>query len=184
MDNSFHLTVRELANSDIEHITQYWLTADKEFMQGMGVDVSKIPSAEEWKKMLSEQSIQPYPEKKSYCLIWEINGKPVGHSNVNQIIFGKEAFMHLHIWRPEERQKGAGILFVKKSIPYFFKNIQLQTLYCQPYSLNPAPNQTVKKAGFEFVKQYRTIPGWLNFEQEVNLYKLSKEKADLLYLTA
>jgi RimJ/RimL family protein N-acetyltransferase len=181
-DNS-HLSVRELAYSDIEHIVQYWLTSDEAFMLGMGVDIKKIPPAEKWKQMLSEQILQPYNEKQSYCIIWQINGQPVGHSNVNQVVFAKEAYMHLHIWKPAERQKGAGAAFVQKSIPYFFENMQLQTLYCQPYALNPAPNHTLKKVGFEFIKQYRTIPGWLNFEQEVNLYQLTREKFELLYLT-
>lgn len=181
--SDFNLSVRELMVEDIEHIIQYWLRSDEEFMKNMGVDTTKIPAAEMWREMLNEQIVQPYTEKQSYCIIWLINNQPVGHSNVNQIIFGREAYMHLHIWKPGERKKGAGTALVKKTIPFFFKNLQLQTLYCQPYALNAAPNKTIENAGFEFVKQYRTIPGWLNFEQDVNLWKLSKEKFELFYIT-
>jgi hypothetical protein len=45
-------------------------------------------------------------------------------------------------------------------------------LYCEPYALNPAPNKTLEKLGFKFLKTYTTIPGWINFEQEVNLWEL------------
>ncbi len=175
------LTVREIQADDIEHLIQYWLGSGEEFMKGMGVDTAKIPAAENWQYTLRRQILQPYREKQSYCIIWLLNNEPIGHSNVNEIVFGQEAYMHLHIWTYRQRQKGTAL--VKKTIPYFFKNLQLKTLYCQPYALNPAPNKTMEKTGFEFVKQYRTIPGWLNFEQEVNLWKLSKETFELLYIT-
>jgi RimJ/RimL family protein N-acetyltransferase len=60
--------------------------------------------------------------------------------------------MHLHLWYPDKRIKGMGVQLVKKSLPYFFNNLHLKTLYCEPYALNPAPNKTLPKVGFEFVK--------------------------------
>src|SRR4029077_17451382 len=111
------LSVREMEESDIGLITQYWLGSDSDFMKGMGVDVSKIPKKEEWGKMLEKQLSQPYHEKDSYCMIWLVDNKPVGHSNVNKIIFGQEAYMHLHIWNNTTRKKGIGTSFVKMTIP-------------------------------------------------------------------
>jgi RimJ/RimL family protein N-acetyltransferase len=66
------------------------------------------------------------------------------------------------------------------TLPYFFQNFELKNLYCEPYALNPAPNKTLKKIGFQFVKQYVTIPGSLNFEQEVNRWELKFEDFVLL----
>lgn len=174
--NSNILTVREIQNSDIDLITQYWLTADPDFLISMGVDLAKMLDKEEWIKMLSEQLVQPYPGKKSYCTIWQIDNQAVGHSNVNKIKFGEEAFMHLHSWSSENRKKGIGSIFVKMSLPYFFENLKLKKIYCEPYALNPAPNKTLEKAGFTFIKEYITIPGILNFEQPVNLWELTYEQ--------
>lgn len=170
------LSVREIQEQDIDPITQYWLGSDVEFMKGMGVDVSKLPNKEEWRKMLLEQISQPYEKKNSYCIIWEIDGKAIGHSNINKIIFGEEAFMHLHTWYSDMRKKGAGTQLVKMTLPYFFENYQLKKLYCEPFALNPAPNKILEKIGFEFVKEHTCIPGWICFEQKVNLWVLSKEK--------
>ena len=169
-------SVREIQKGDIPALTRYWLDADTAFLTGMGVDLDKLPGKEEFETMLSEQLEQPYEVKGSYCIIWEIDGKPVGHSNINKIIFGEEAYMHLHIWEAGVRQKGTGTAFVKLTLPYFFKNYQLKKLYCEPYALNPAPNKTLEKAGFQFLKKYITTPGWLNFEQEVNLWEMSFER--------
>jgi RimJ/RimL family protein N-acetyltransferase len=174
-------TVRELTQADIEPLTNYWMNADHDFLVGMGVDVSKMPSREQFTQMLLEQLSQPYEEKKSYCIIWLADGEPVGHSNISKIIFGQEGYMHLHLWKNDGRQKGMGTNFVKMTIPYYFNNFNLQTLYCEPYSLNPAPNKTLPKAGFDFVKDYVCIPGWLNFEQKVNLWQMTREKFSQLY---
>ncbi|HMK25669.1 MAG TPA: GNAT family protein [Chitinophagaceae bacterium] len=170
------LSVREIQKCDIEPITQYWLTADPAFLTGMGVDLNKMPSREEWVTMLSEQLAQPYPEKKSYCMIWLADNKAIGHCNVNKIKFGEEAYMHLHVWNTEFRKKGMGTELVKISLPYFFENLELKKIFSEPYALNPAPNRTLEKAGFTFVKEYITTPGFLNFEQAVNLWELTYEQ--------
>ena len=173
--NNDQLSVRPLQESDIDAIADYWLHSDPDFLQGMGVDLAKLPGRSFWTDMLSEQLGQTLEEKKSYCFIWLLDNKAVGHSNVNKIAFGSEAYMHLHLWQTDVRQKGLGTAFVKMTLPYFFEHLQLQKIYCEPYSLNPAPNKTLEKVGFRFVKTYTTTPGWINFEQPVNLWEMERD---------
>lgn len=169
------LSIRELQIEDLDPLIAYWTQADPVFLTNMGVDLSKMPKESEWRAFLSKQLTQAYNEKESYCLIWLLNSQAVGHSNISKISFGEKAYMHLHLWKPDHRTKGLGIQFVQKCIPVFFKNMELKELYCEPYALNPGPNKLLKKIGFNFVHQYTGIPGWLNFEQEVNLWQLTKE---------
>jgi len=178
--SAYKLSVRPIAAEDIEHITNYWVNADAAFLLGMGAEISKIPAGEDWKTMLAEQIGQPFAEKKSYCIIWEINGQAIGHCNVNKILFGNEAYMHLHVWNTAVRMKGNGAALVRMSIPYFFTDLQLRMLYCEPYALNPAPNKTLEKVGFELLKEHVTTPGFLNFEQPVKLWGLSREQYENL----
>jgi RimJ/RimL family protein N-acetyltransferase len=175
------LSVRELEEKDIPLIADYWVNYDPDHMIAMGVDLDKLPSREGITGMLTKQLKSPPEQKMTYALIWLISNKPVGHCNVNNISFGKEAFMHLHLWKSTHRQKGMGTELVKHSLPYFFKTLELQTLYCEPYALNPAPNNTLEKVGFEFEKQYITIPGSSNFEQEVKRWRMSRERYDEIY---
>jgi RimJ/RimL family protein N-acetyltransferase len=170
-----NLSVRPLQEEDIAPLTNYWLSASPEFLTGMGVDLQKMPRPEEWSMMLNEQLQTPVRDKKSYCIIWLENDIPVGHSNISKITFGKEAYMHLHLWNNASRKKGNGTAFVKMTLPFYFNNYHLEKLYCEPYALNPAPNKTLAKAGFTFVKKYTCVPGILNFEQEVNLWEMSRE---------
>ena len=173
--NEHNLSVREIEESDIPLIAGYWQQSTPEHLLGMGVDLAKVPSHAAFINMLQEQLSLPIPEKQSFCMIWLIDGIPSGHSNINKIIFGEEAYMHLHVWHDAARKKGAGATLVKMTIPHFFKNYQLKKLYCEPYALNPAPNKTLKKLGFRFVKKHITIPGALNFEQLVHLWEISAE---------
>jgi RimJ/RimL family protein N-acetyltransferase len=171
-----NLSVRELQETDIQHIADYWLNADPEFLIGMGVDLDKMPVRSQWEQSLQTQLRQAIPDKQSFCLIWEIDGVPSGHCNINKIVFGKEAFMHLHLWQNPNRQQGLGAILVRLSLPFFFDLYKLQTLYCEPYANNPAPNKTLQKVGFQWVNDYVTIPGWLNFEQPVKLWQLTREQ--------
>jgi len=169
------LSVREATPTDLEKTIDYFLQADNSFLQGMGVDTAKLPSKEGWLKLLNDEYQKPYREKKFFYIIWLLDGIPVGHSNVNKIIYGEEAYMHLHLWRSDKRRKGIGLEFLKMSIPYYFDRFRLKNLYCEPYALNPAPNKTLKKLGFEFIRTYETIPGWINFRQPVNRWRLQEE---------
>jgi RimJ/RimL family protein N-acetyltransferase len=170
------LSVREIQERDVESLVQYWLTADSAFLRGMGADPDKLPEKGPLTEMLSAQLGQSYQEKQAYCIIWLSDEKAIGHSNVNKIQYGSEAYMHLHLWNTDTRQKGMGTALVRMTLPYFFENLKLETLYCEPYAHNPAPNKTLEKIGFQFVKSYVTTPGWINFEQEVNRWELSKEQ--------
>lgn len=173
-------SVRELQEYDIPFIVDYWVNASVESLMAMGAVKALVPEANYWQHALQNQINAGYTEKQSYCMIWLLDGKPVGHCNVNKIEFGAEAYMHLHLWQADKRQSGMGASFVKMSIPYFFENLQLKTLYCEPYALNDAPNKTLQKLGFEFVQAYTTIPGSFSFEQLTNKWKMTLDRFKML----
>jgi RimJ/RimL family protein N-acetyltransferase len=176
MKDHSNISVREIRTIDIDLLADYWFNSTPEFLKGMGADKDKLPTRTQFAQMLTEQMSAPIEKKKSYALIWELDGTQIGHSNVNNMLYGKEATMHLHLWKSDSRKRGIGTQLVRKSLPFYFKNLKLDTLICEPYALNPAPNKTLEKVGFDFVKRYRTTPGYLNFEQEVNRWELTKEK--------
>ena len=174
------LSVREIESRDLPLICGYWLNSSPDFLKGMGVDLNKIPSAKNLELMINGQLEQNYREKKSYCTIWEIDGKAIGHCNVGDIKYGYHAFMHLHIWEAVDRKRGCGIELAKMSLPYFFDHLKLKNLFCEPYALNPAPNRTLERLGFEFVQEYITVPGALNFMQPVKRWVLSRDKFEIM----
>src|SRR5665213_453769 len=118
-------SVRELVQGDVTLVADYWSQAEPDYLIGLGVDLSKLPSRDDFFKMLTEQLKLP--------------------------------------------------LKLRQSLKLFFDRLELQDLYCEPFALNPAPNAVLAKVGFTFVKKYVTVPGLINFEQEVNRWHMSRE---------
>lgn len=171
-----HRSIRELEPSDVDLIIDYFLNADHEFLIGMGVEPEKLPDRKVWREILLEDLERSVPDKKFYYLIWELDGSSIGHSNINGIVFGDKAFMHLHLWDPAKRRKGNGSYFIRECIARYFGKFNLRTLFCEPYANNPAPNRIMSGIGFEFLEKYDTTPGWINFHQTVNRWALTRNK--------
>jgi RimJ/RimL family protein N-acetyltransferase len=175
------ISVKPTTIEHYENIVQYFVDAEQTFLNGMGVDPNKLPTRESWLKTLHDNHSLPIKERSIFYVIWYLDGEAIGHCNINKIIFGSEAYMHLHMWRPEIRKAGLGSQFVRKSIPFFFEAFSLRVLYCEPYALNPAPNKTLTKLGFEFVRNYETTPGIISFPQSVNRWQLTEERFKSLF---
>jgi len=175
-----NLPVRPIQHKDINALANYWLNSSDEHLIKMGVDLSKLPNKEDLIAMLNSQLDTPIENKKSFALIWLLHEKAIGHCNVNQIEYNKQAYMHLHLWEQQTRHKGLGTQLVKLSIPLFFKALHLHQLFCEPYALNPSPNKTLERIGFSFVKEHVCIPGYLNFEQPVKRWVFNKDDLSLL----
>ena len=167
-----HLSIRELQIDDISLIADYWLLSDPNYMKSMGVDLAKLPLRDDFTRMLTNQLKLPIEVRNAYCLIWELDEKAIGHSNTNPTIFGKEAFFHTHIWKAENRKTGYGADLLRMSIATYFNKLSLKKLIGEPFAHNPAPNRLLEKLGFKFIRKYKTTPGSLNFEQEVNRWEL------------
>lgn len=169
------LSSRPLVPRDLPLLMDYWYGLSDSQLVNLGVALDKFPVRAQFEENIREQLSLPVAKRQSFAMIWEINGKASGHNNINSIEPGLKAKMHLHLWRSELQKKGLGCELLKISIPAFFKNYDLQYLLCEPYAHNTAPNRVLEKLGFTFVKKYTTIPGSINFEQEVNQWSLSRE---------
>lgn len=176
MKNNTPLSVREIKKKDIELIANYWERADPKYLESLGVAPERRVTRDELQKALTKQLNSPIREKSSCTLIAEIDGRQIGHTNISRIKFGLQAFFHCHLWYSDIRQKGYGTEFALKSFHYYFDNFNLKQIICDPYARNTAPNKALENLGFEFIKQYTTIPGAQNFEQDVKEWRLSKNQ--------
>lgn len=153
-------------------MVDYFLGADPAFLRGMGVDPGKLPKREAWLKSALRDHERSDRDRQRFYLAWIHRGALVGHSSLNQVMIGEEAFIHLHLWVGGLRMHGLGTQFFRASATQFMRALQLKRIWCEPYAENPAPNRVLLKSGFRFVKKYRTVPGDINFEQDVNQYAL------------
>lgn len=168
------LTVREMQLADVGLRIDYFHDASDDHLLTMGVDRSLLPTRDAWHEFYEEDYARPIRDRVAFSLVWELDGTAVGFSSVSNIVFGKEAFMHLHILDATQRQGGLGVQFVKKSTEIYFKVLELERIFSEPYAYNIAPNRTLQSAGFRYLFTHETTPSPINFPQAVTRWVLEK----------
>jgi RimJ/RimL family protein N-acetyltransferase len=160
---------------DAQNVVDYYLEKTDEEYLTMGIDKTKLLSKENWTKLLlTELQKNDKKNEKMFIVIWELDKKSIGHSMINDLEFGKFGFCHLHMWDSTQRKKGMGEYFMIESLKIFFEAFEFQEIFCTPKSTNPAPNKCLQKIGFQFIEKQIKTPGYIQFEQEVNLYSIDK----------
>jgi RimJ/RimL family protein N-acetyltransferase len=161
------LLVREMAESEVDLIIDYFHASTPEHLELIGVDRERLPRREAWRAHYARLFQQPLERRESLLLAWLDDGRPVGFSTADKIAFGEHAHMHLHVTAPGERRRGLGVEAVRRSVDLYFERLRLKQLFCEPHALNVAPNRTLQSAGFRYLKTHVTVPGPLNFRQPV-----------------
>ncbi len=166
------LVVREMRLDEVGLVIEYFHCATGEHLEMIGVDPTRLPDRDRWRARYEVDYGRPRPERETMLVVWELDGAPVGFSTSDRIAYGEQAFMHLHIVDPEQRRAGLGAAAVRASVELYFDELRLQRLFCEPNAFNVAPNRTLQRIGFEYVKTYMTVPGPLNFRQAVTRWVL------------
>ena len=135
---------------------------------------TRLPPYSKWLEYYKYDYAQPIDKRSSLVVLWLSDDVPVGFSSVDRIVFGKEAFMHLHVLESGHRKSGIGTACVRESPRIFFDALGLERLFCEPNAYNVAPNRTLQRAGFKYVKTHKTVPGVLNFHQAVTRWVLER----------
>lgn len=161
------VNVREMLLEEVGVVIDYFHESSAEHLELLGVDPTRLPGRVHWRQLYEADFAQPIERRRSLLLLWETDAGPIGFSSVDKIVYGKEAYMHLHILDSGQRHSGYGVTGVHLSVDIYFDRLRLERLYCEPNAFNVAPNRTLQKAGFKYLKTHRTVPGPLNFHQAV-----------------
>lgn len=168
------LTVREMAESEIDIISEYFLTSTPEQLEVLGVDPTRLPAPESLRERFRRERAKPVEQQAWVAVIWFLDDRPIGFSTSDKITFGEQANMHLHVVDPERRDRGYGVECVRLSVDIYFERLKLRRLFCEPNAFNVAPNRTLQKAGFKYLKTHMTVPGPLNYHQAVTRWVIER----------
>ena len=164
------------SRDDYRGMIRYFHSASDELLVRMGVDRGRLPAPDVWLQQawadheLDEQD----PTRERFHVAWLLDDELIGHSSINQLRWGELAYAHLHLWRRDLRRDGIGTELFRRSLSLYFERFDLRRIFVEPNAGNPAPNAVVRRLGFRFVKAHRTVPGPLNFEQDVNLWEMDR----------
>lgn len=167
-------TVREMTASEFEIVIDYFFKSTPEYLETLGVDPTRLPPPDGWRDRFQREQAKPIEQRTWLAVIWLRDNRPLGFSTSDKIIYGEQANMHLHVVDPELRGQGYGVECVRRSADIYFERLKLKRLFCEPYAFNVAPNRTLQKAGFKYLKTYMTVPGPLNFHQAVTRWVMER----------
>jgi len=168
------LTVREMTAAETDLIIDYFQNSTPEHLETLGVDPTRLPPVQSWRDRLQREATLPIDKRTVVLVIWLRDDRPIGFSTSDKIRYGEQANMHLHVTDPERRQQGAGVECVRRSVDIYFERLKLKRLFCEPNAFNVAPNRTLQKAGFKYLKTHMTVPGPLNFHQAVTRWVIER----------
>jgi RimJ/RimL family protein N-acetyltransferase len=160
--------------SEIDIRIDYFHNAPDNYLRTLGVDRASLPSPKEWRSSYATDCALPVQDRKGLVLLWQLDGREVGFSSADRIVFGVEAYMHLHVLEADNRHKGLGVEFVRKSAAHYFRILGLERLFCEPNAFNVAPNRTLQKAGFRYLFTHEAQPGPINFFQTTTRWVLDR----------
>ena len=168
------MAVREMAKPEFEFVIDYFFNATPEFLESLGVDPSRLPTPDSWRERFRREQAKPIEQRAWLVVTWLKDSRPLGFSTSDKITYGEQANMHLHVVDPERRNQGYGTECVRRSADVYFERLKLKRLFCEPYAFNVAPNRTLQRAGFKYLKTYMTVPGPLNFHQAVTRWVMER----------
>jgi len=168
------LTVREMTVEEVGLIVGYFHNSTPEHLETLGVDPTRLPTPEAWRDRYRREYTLPINQRATLLVIWLSSDQPIGFSTSDKIVYGDRAHMHLHIVDPDNRRSGVGVACVRKSADIYFERLKLKSLFCEPNAFNVAPNRTLQKAGFKYVKTHMTVPGPLNYHQAVTRWVIER----------
>jgi RimJ/RimL family protein N-acetyltransferase len=168
------ITVRPMTLQETARIIEYFHSATSEHLETLGVDPTRLPAALHWQHLYEQIFAQAVEQRSSFMVSWLKSHQFIGFSTTDKIRFGHEANMHLHIVEPSLRNSGIGTMCVELSAELYFQTLKLKQLFCEPNAFNVAPNRTLQRAGFKYVKTHMTVPGPLNFHQPVNRWVMRR----------
>lgn len=172
------LVVRRFGVDEIALRIDYFHSASDEHLERLGVARDLLPDPARWRSFYEQDHREPPERRREHALAWELDGNVVGFTTADRITYGREAFMHLHLFEEASRGSGLGARFVALSVPLYFEALALDRLYCEPNALNVAPNRTLQKAGFRYELSHHTIPGPLNPPQVVTRWRFERSWLD------
>src|SRR5882672_4998655 len=97
-------------------VIDYFHGACAEHPETLGVDPTRLPEPSKWRQLHEYEFAQPVERRRSFMVLWELEGRQIGFSSVDKLTYGKEAHMHLHVIHPGRPSTSAHLAFMARHI--------------------------------------------------------------------
>jgi RimJ/RimL family protein N-acetyltransferase len=172
------VVVRDLSESDIPHLSQYWFHSPAGYLEAMGVDPKKLPPQEKFESGLREKCNAP--SSKLNALIILFDGRPVGFHTINPLTEGDHGIFHAHIWDTQVRRKGIASVSYPKACQIFMRRFGLKRILFKTPAQNTGSIRVKEKLGIRYLGEETVDFGIVKDGTLAKVFELNREEADFL----
>lgn len=171
------VSVRDLKESDISKILDYWHRSPNNFLENMGVDLNKMPSEFEMKKILLEkfQNITKDKSFKSTVLIITYEDQAVGVHSLFPIEVGEHAVFHAHIFDENFRGKGIAQISYMKACKIFIERFSFKRILFKTPVRNIGAIKVKEKLGIRCIGEEEINFGFIKEGTKAKVFELRRE---------
>lgn len=156
-----HVQMRDMTKDDIPHILDYWFNSPPSFIDGMGIDLQKLPERSDLGGILAKQidNNSKLESTKLSTLVGLLDGVPKGHCLLHPIVENDHGYFHAHIWTPEERNQGRGLLAYTLACKEFVKRFNLKKIVTKIPTQNISAIRINEKLGIPYIGEVELNQG-------------------------
>ena len=172
------ISVRDLQLEDIPHVLNYWFHSPPGFIEGMAVDVMKLPSEIEMRDSLTAKckSNSLLTKSKSNALAILKDSEAIGFHTLWPFTEGVDGIFHSHIWNPQMRGKGVALVSYLLAAQEFIKRFDLQKILYKTPMQNIGAIRVKQKLGIRELGEESVDFGIVKSGTLARVFELTREE--------
>jgi putative acetyltransferase len=172
------MRLRDFEQRDIQAFVDYWYRSAPSFIRSLGVDPEKMTPEDTFSRHLAEQvtsNLTASPSSLAMLTV-ELDGQPVGVHSLSELVRGRSAVFHAHLWSELARGIGLGTCTYPRAARIFMDRFELEELVFKTPRANLPANRIKEKLGLapcgeEALTYDFMLPGVL-----ANVYRLPRSR--------
>jgi hypothetical protein len=137
-------TLRDLSHDDLEAIVRFWYAGGEEFLDFLGIDRSRLGTAEETRQRFLRAIRTGDPNQQSLAFAITVDGDFAGYTLLKRYT-PEINYSHWHITNPRLRGVGVSTALYPHRIKTYFDLVPMERLTHQTRTRNVAVNRMLDK---------------------------------------
>lgn len=173
------VSVRDLGESDIPSVLDYWYRSPPGFIESLGADLDKLPAEARFAESLLQRirANGAAGRSKLSALAILLDGRFVGFHNLNPLTEGDFGVFHAHIARPEARRRGVGECSYPRACRIYLERFDLKRILFKTPLQNVGAIRVKEKLGIRCIGEEVVDFGVIRAGTRARVFELTREEA-------
>ncbi len=168
------IVIRDLEESDVPALVEYWHASSPEYLRSIGVDLAKLTTREETQRRFLASLEAAGRRSRVTLVVAAAGGEPLAYSNADLGADGAGT-VHAHVLDPALRRVGFASAVFLSVLRVFCTHFGIEKLVFQTSPENEAINRLVQRFGFAPRRVHLEQPDGMARPGLFNLYEVPRE---------